>query len=248
MLLCFKLEDLAAVMGEKTRMVLVCTPNNPTGKIFSREELIAIGELCQKHGAYLVSDEVYEYMCYEGRKHISPAAIPEIADHVLTMGSFSKTFSITGWRVGYLCAPEFMMAALSTLLDRTYVCSPTPSQWAVYLGLENLPQSYYEDLSSLYQKKRDLLTEILTEVGFECLPVQGAYYLLAKPPRSWSEGLSPRELIQKMVEVTGVGAVPAFEFLEVPGAPVREENWLRFCYSQPEENLLRVRELLARWK
>lgn len=244
----FKPQDLEEAFGPRTKMVVVCTPNNPTGKIFSREELLSIGQLCQKHHALLVSDEVYEYMCYEGREHLSPASIEEIADQVLTMGSFSKTFSITGWRVGYLVAPKEWMPALGTLLDRTYVCSPTPAQWAVAQGLQNLDSSYYQDLTGLYQGKRDLITQILTQAGFECLPVQGAYYLLATPPKSWSEGLSAVELIEKMVAITGIGAVPAFEFLDVEGAPVRTEKWLRFCYSQPQERLLEVADRLALWK
>lgn len=241
-------ETLKNAFGERTKLVVVCTPNNPTGKIFSRQELLEIGQLCQQHGAYLVSDEVYEYMTYDGVEHVSPASIAAISEQVLTMGSFSKTYSITGWRVGYLRAPAEMMPALGTLLDRTYVCSPTPAQHAVLAGLRNLPEQYYRDLAVTYAHKKDLIQGILTGFGFECLPVQGAYYLLASPPLSWSQGLSSVELIEKLVARTGVGAVPAFEFLDVPGAKSRTESWLRFCYSQPTERLEQVKERLGRWE
>ncbi len=185
-------------------------------------------------------------MTYDGRNHVSMAALPGLQDHVITVGSYSKTFAITGWRIGYLAAPLAMVNNFRTLNDQIYVCAPTPLQHAVATGIEQLPSSYYENRLAEYASKRAYLHEALTESGFTALKPQGAYYMLAGTSEKFA-GLTSEQVSDVLIDKAHLGAVPASDFLgSVVKGDATRSNFLRFCYAVPDETLVRARESLAR--
>ena len=131
-------KDIENLINERTKFIILTSPHNPTGKVFSKEELACIADICIKHDLLCVTDEVYEYMVYENNQHVSMASFPKMRNRTFTVGSYSKTFSITGWRVGYICAPREFIPALTSALDNTYICAPTPLQHAVASAMSEL--------------------------------------------------------------------------------------------------------------
>jgi aminotransferase len=232
----------------QTKLLVMTNPSNPTGKVYSYDELLCLGRICQEFGIWMVCDEVYEGMTFGGRPMVSAASIPEIADCVLTMGSFSKTFAITGWRVGYLVAPEEAILPLHTWLDRIYVCAPAPFQVAVAESLQELGLPWFSELSQTYELKVDLFVGGLRAAGWKPIPTQGAYYVLAQPPAELMAQSKGADLVQRMVQECGVGAVPGAEFVDVEGCAPRSVDWLRFCVSQPEDRLMEALNRLQSFK
>src|SRR5471032_2928219 len=163
----------------KTKGIVVCTPSNPCGKVFTRDELEKIAALCREFNAVAFTDEIYEYIVYDGKRHLSMASIAR--DVTITISGFSKTFSITGWRIGYVAADAQVAKSIGLVNDLFYVCAPTPLQWGVVRALD-IGDDYYADLAADYQKKRDMLAESLAEAGFIPSIPQGAYYMLAQIP------------------------------------------------------------------
>ncbi|MBL0062576.1 MAG: pyridoxal phosphate-dependent aminotransferase [bacterium] len=242
----FDPDELARAITPNTKLVLVNTPHNPTGKVFTESELQFIGDLCVKHNIPVISDEVYEYMTYDGRKHISLASLPGLQDIVLTVGSYSKTFAITGWRIGYLAAPLSMINNFRTLNDQIYVCAPTPLQHAVAKGIEELPDSYYENRLAEYASKRAYLHEALSSAGFNALKPQGAYYMLAGTSENFP-GLTSEQVSDLLIDKAHLGAVPASDFLgSVVKGDTKRSNFLRFCYAVSDETLERAKQNLAK--
>lgn len=241
----FNPDEFARAITPNTKLVLVNTPHNPTGKVFTEGELQFIGGHCAKHNIPVISDEVYEYMTYDGRKHVSMASLPGLQDIVLTVGSYSKTFAITGWRIGYLAAPFAMVNNFRTLNDQIYVCAPTPLQHAVAKGINEIPYSYYENRLAEYASKRAYLYEALSSAGFNALKPQGAYYMLAGTSERFP-GLTSEQVTDVLIEKAHLGAVPASDFLgsEVKGDATRS-NFLRFCYAVSDETLERAKQNLA---
>jgi aminotransferase len=237
--------ELAAACTDRTKFILVNTPNNPTGKVFTRSELETIARLSKERDIFCVTDEVYEYMTYDDRKHISMASLPGMFERTITMGSYSKTFAVTGWRVGYLLAPLPVVDPLKTLFDQIYVCSPTPLQHGVAAGIEGLGQEYYDWLHAEFSRKRDLMKRALLGAGIEPVVPQGAYYMLGRIEKRFP-GLSSEEAVEVMIAKAGVGAVPASDFLgpEVKGDATRS-NFLRFCYAVPDERIVEAGQRLA---
>jgi len=172
------LDRLAKAFGPHTRAIILNSPNNPTGKVFSAEELAGIAALCQRHGAYAITDEIYEHIIYEGR-HIPMATLPGMAERTVTISGASKTFSVTGWRIGTIIAPPALTAAIRKVHDFLTVGAPAPLQEAVATAMEVLPPSYYTGMAEAYRRRRDLLCGALTGAGFRVTPPQGAYYVLA---------------------------------------------------------------------
>ncbi|HET7712895.1 MAG TPA: pyridoxal phosphate-dependent aminotransferase, partial [Thermoanaerobaculia bacterium] len=156
-------DELRKAFGPRTRGVVVCTPSNPCGKVFTAAELEKIGALCREFGAWAFTDEIYEYIVYDGRKHVSMASL--CRDVTITISGFSKTFSITGWRIGYVVADPRAAQPIGLINDLFYVCAPTPLQWGIARALE-VGEEYYRNLALDYQKKRDLLAEALADGGF----------------------------------------------------------------------------------
>lgn len=217
--------ELARAFRDDTRAVVVCTPGNPSGKIFSADELRAIGRICRDRGAMLITDEIYEYIVFDGRKHVSAASLPECRDLTITVSGFSKTFSITGWRIGYTHAPPDVSRAIGLANDLLYVCAPTPLQWGVAAGLE-VEDSYYAALAADYQQKRDLIVEAVTRAGMAPYPPEGAYYLLAD-----IAGLgfgNAVEAADALLRDSGVAAVPGRAFFR----PGEGDQILRFCFAK----------------
>src|SRR5438270_3613334 len=173
----FDPDELAAAFNEKTKAIILNTPNNPTGKVFTRDELEAIAALCRKWDAIAISDEIYEHIIYDGQQHIPIATIPGMSDRTITINGLSKTYSVTGWRVGWTISPPAVTDAIRKVHDFLTVGAPAPLQAAGAVAL-NLPAAYYQGLAEAYGKRRDRLIPILSQAGFRCFRPQGAYYVM----------------------------------------------------------------------
>ncbi|MCB2188135.1 MAG: aminotransferase class I/II-fold pyridoxal phosphate-dependent enzyme [Deltaproteobacteria bacterium] len=227
--------ELAAAFNEHTKAVVMNTPNNPTGKVFSREELSQIGELCQKWDAYLVSDEIYEYILYDGHTHVSPGSLPGLADRTLTINSVSKTYSATGWRVGWVVAPAEVTAAIRKVHDFLTVGAPAPLQAAAAVALD-LPAAYYEGLARRYLAARDLLFGALDRAGFRPYLPRGAYYIMTEVDHLMKHyGVSDDfSFAKRLIEVCGVASVPGSSFY---AEPAKGHHQVRFCFCKKTETL-----------
>ena len=213
--LAFDPEALRRVVSERTRAVIVNTPGNPSGKVWTRDELAALAAVLDGTDAMVMTDEVYEYMCFDGREHVSPATLPELADRTLTMNSFSKTFSATGWRVGFLAGPVEVVDKCGVVFDQIEVCAARPTQRGVQRALEELPDAFYSDLQAEYEAKRDLFCAALKDAGFRFEIPQGAYYVLADYSDVFGD-VTPYEAVTTMIERIGVNAVPGDLFFAEP--------------------------------
>ena len=214
--------------SEKTRAIIINTPNNPTGKVFSPGELRFIADLCIDYDVIAVTDEIYEHILYDGRKHISIGSLPGMEDRTITIGSFSKTYSVTGWRVGYTLACQALSDRIRKIHDFLTVGAPAPLQAACAVAL-SLPDSYYRGLSSLYESKRQKLFQGLSEAGFKCRLPEGAYYIFTEIS---DFGMSDIEFARYLVEKGGIAAVPGSSFYRDGGA-----DRLRFTFSKKDETL-----------
>jgi aminotransferase len=232
---------VAEAITPRTRAILINTPVNPSGKLFSKEELEAIALLANKHDLLVITDEVYEYFLYDGVKHLSPATLPSLYDRTVTMGSYSKTFSITGWRIGFAAAPAPLAAAIGLVNDLYYVCSPAPLQTAVATGIEQLGDDYYAELRTTYQRKRDQFCGVLTEIGLTPIVPRGAYYVLADIKSLRQE--TSKEAAMKLLHEAGVASVPGNAFFSGDDA----NNLTRFCYAKQQNDLDRACEQLLAW-
>ena len=238
--------ELRSAFNKKTKLVVLNTPNNPTGKVFSKAELTEIGALCQEYDIPCVTDEVYEYMTFDGHQHTSMATIPGMYERTITTSSCSKTFAITGWRIGYMAAPAAMINVLRIVYDQIYVCAPTPLQHGVAQGLKVLGPEYYSWLSTEYSRKRELLAQALKRAGITYYLPQGSYFMVADT-RERFPGLSSEEVVDLLIDKAKVGAVPASDFVgsQAKGDP-KKSYILRFCFGVPDELLHRCAENLAR--
>src|SRR5438045_178238 len=221
------LDRLAAAFSRRTRAIIVCTPNNPTGRVLTRRELEAIAGLCRRHDAYAVTDEIYEHIYYDG-EHIPIATLDGMRDRTIRISGASKTFSVTGWRVGTIVAPPATSDAIRKVHDFLTVGAPAPLQQAIAVGLETLGDDYYATLAREYRARRDLLCRALVDAGFRCTPPQGAYYVLAD-----FSGISPLPDDEFSVWLTreiGVSPVPGSSFFSRPELGPR---LVRFAFRQP---------------
>jgi aminotransferase len=232
------LDRLRSAITPKTRAIIINTPVNPCGKVFSRAELEGIAALAQEHDLFVFTDEIYEYFVFDGTEHISPATLPGMAERTITISGLSKTFSITGWRVGYLAADRRWLGAIGYFHDLTYVCSPSPFQYGAAAGLMELPPSFYAGLSSEYQAKRDQLCSALTDAGLTPSIPSGAYYVLADVSRL--PGANAKEKARNLLRESKVAAVAGTAFF----TGGRGENLLRFCFAKRDDDLQRACDLL----
>lgn len=230
-------QELRRAFTPKTKGIVVCTPSNPCGKVFTRDELEKIGALCREFGVWAYTDEIYEYIVYDGRQHVSMASIPSCRDVTITISGFSKTFSVTGWRVGYVVAPKEIAQPIGIVNDLFYICAPTPLQWGIARALE-VGDDYYTKLAADYRAKRDLLATSLREAGFKPFVPQGAYYMLAEIP---DEFANDREAANTLLEESRVASVPGSAFYFDGGGT----RMLRFCFAKDfdalEEAARRIR-------
>jgi aminotransferase len=233
--------DLARAFSPRTRAIIINTPHNPTGKVFSRAELELIAELCRRFDALAITDEVYEHLLYDGRQHVSIASLPGMAERTVTINSLSKTYSVTGWRVGWAVIRD---AAITTAIRKAHdfltVGAAAPLQEAGAAALR-LPRAYYTDLAAMYRGKRDRLLGILRDAGFRCFVPYGAYYIMTDIAAfGYPDDVA---FTQMLVQDVGVAAVPGSSFYR---EPARGARYVRFAYPKKDETLAEVTVRLAR--
>jgi aspartate/methionine/tyrosine aminotransferase len=232
--------ELAAAFTPRTRAIIINTPNNPTGKVFSREELGIIASLCCEHDVLAVTDEIYEHIVYGGQRHVPMATLEGMADRTVTINSLSKTFSVTGWRVGWTIAPPDLTAAIRKVHDFMTVGAAAPLQAAGAAALA-LPDSYYAALADEYQHRRDLLLEILERHQFRCYPPAGAYYVMTDIGAfGFADDVA---FARYLVRDVGVAAVPGSSFYHDPALG---RTKLRFCFCKKDETMREADRRLAR--
>lgn len=222
---------LHAAITPRTRAVLVNTPANPSGKVFTMNELEALAAVAAERGLFLFTDEIYEYFLYGNARHISPAMLPGMRERTILMSGFSKTFSITGWRLGYLVADAKWLPAIRYFHDLTYVCAPSAFQHGAAAGLEQLDPYFYQRLARDHENKRDRLVAALQDAGLTPLIPAGAYYILADTSRI--PGDNAAQKARTLLARTGVAAVAGSAFFRPSGG----ENLLRFCFAKKDADL-----------
>ena len=236
----FDPDELSAAFGPRTRAIIINSPNNPTGKVFSRAELTTIARLCQQWDVLAITDEIYEHIVYDGHQHVPMAAIDGMADRTVTINGLSKTFSVTGWRVGWAISPPSVTGAIRKLHDFLTVGAPAPLQQAGAAALA-LPDSYYAQLAADYRRRRDLLVEILTRHRFQCFVPDGAYYVMTDISAfGFPDDV---EFAKHLVAHVGVAAVPGSSFYR-DGA--RGRTKLRFCFSKRDETMIEADRRMAK--
>ncbi|MFT5052059.1 MAG: aminotransferase [Chlamydiales bacterium] len=218
-------EALARAVTPSTKAIVLCTPSNPSGRMFSRAEIEGLARVAAEHDLLVITDEIYEYIRYEGREHISPATVGDLAERCVTIMGLSKTFSITGWRLGYCVAKPDWARAISLVHDLYYICAPTPLQHGVAAGFE-APEAFFDDMRRDYDAKRTLLCDTLRATGLTPIVPQGAYYVLADCATIGQA--TAKDAALALLESTGVAAVPGSAFYS--GA--QGEGLLRFCYAK----------------
>ena len=227
----FDPDELAAAFNEKTKAIIINTPNNPTGKVFSREELESIAVLCRKWDVIAISDEIYEHILYDGHRHVPIATIEGMADRTVTINGLSKTYSVTGWRVGWTISPPSLTGAIRKVHDFLTVGAAAPLQAAGAVALE-LPNQYYLDLAAKYRVLRDRLLEILERHHFTCFKPSGAYYIMTDIGGFGFK--NDVEFARYLVKEIGVAAVPGSSFYK---DPAKGRTKLRFCFCKRDETL-----------
>ena len=227
----FLMDDLEKVVSSKTRGIIINSPANPSGKVFTKEELRELADFSARHDLFVFTDEIYEHFLYDGRKHIPPATLQGMKERTITISGLSKTFSITGWRIGYCICDAKWAQTIGYFSDLVYVCAPAPLQTGVAKGLTEIDASYYLNLSTEYLAKRDLICGGLAAVGLTPNIPQGAYYVLADISRL--PGGNSKEKAMYLLSKTGVACVPGEAFYHDDSG----ENLARFCYAK-ENNVL----------
>jgi aminotransferase len=223
--------ELEAAFSPRTKAIIVNTPHNPTGKVFSRDELETIAALCRKYDTLAITDEIYEHIIYGGARHISLGALPGMAERTVTISGLSKTYSVTGWRLAYAIACERLTSAIRKVHDFLTVGAPHPLQEAGAAALR-LPESFYAELAGMYGRKRAALLDALVSAGLECHAPQGAYYIMADVGRlGLRDDFAAADF---MLEEVGVAAVPGSSFYH---RPEMGKNMLRFTFSKSDETI-----------
>ena len=240
-------EKLRAAMTPRTRAIIINSPSNPSGKVFSRAELETLAEIAIEFDLFVFTDEMYEYFLYDGARHISIASLPRMADRTITISGFSKTFSVTGWRLGYLAAKPRWAEAIGNFHDLTYICAPSPLQHGAAAGLLRLPASFYTDMAAEYQTKRDMVCASLSRAGLTPSVPNGAYYILADASRV--PGETAKLKARRLLADTGVATVAGSAFFGVDrDGRSRGETLLRFCYAKKQEELVEACQRLDNYR
>jgi len=235
----FDPDELKRAFTAKTRAIVVNTPHNPTGKVYSKTELELIAQLCLEHGAVAITDEIYEHLVYEGR-HVSIATLPGMQDRTITISGASKTFSVTGWRVGWLIAPPDLTGGIRKVHDFLTVGAAHPLQMAIASALE-LPPSFYLELQGDYLERRDAIVEGLRSCGFQADAPRGAYYVMAGIGGFGFD--DDTEMARYLIESAAVATVPASSFYHDPALG---RGHLRFSFPKRLETIQRGVEALSR--
>ncbi len=235
----FDPDELAAAFNERTKAIILNTPNNPTGKVFTRAELEAIAALCRKWDAIAISDEIYEHIIYDQHRHVPIATLEGMADRTVTINGLSKTYSVTGWRVGWTIAPASLTGAIRKVHDFLTVGAAAPLQAAGAVAL-GLPDHYYARMAAEYQRRRDLLVGILERHHFRCFNPAGAYYVMTDISAFGFE--SDVAFARYLVKDVGVAAVPGSSFYK---DPAKGRQKVRFCFCKRDETLMEADRRLA---
>ena len=223
--------ELAGAFNDRTKAIILNTPNNPTGKVFTREELETIAMLCRKWDVVAISDEIYEHIIYDGLRHVPIATLEGMSDRTVTINGLSKTYSVTGWRVGWTISPPSLTGAIRKVHDFLTVGAAAPLQEAGAVALA-LPDQYYLDLAAQYKRRRDTLLEILTRHHFTCYKPYGAYYIMTDISAfGFSDDVT---FAHHLVKEIGVAAVPGSSFYKNAAAG---RTKLRFCFCKRDETL-----------
>jgi aminotransferase len=235
----YDLDEVRRAITPRTRAILLNTPGNPTGKVYSPEELAGLARLAAEHDLFVFTDEMYEYFVYDGARHVSIGALPEAKDRTITISGYSKTFNITGWRIGYAVASRRWAEMIGYVNDLIYVCAPAPLQAGVAAGIETLGRDYYDGLVTDFRAKREKLCSALREAGFGLVAPRGAYYVLADA--SHIPGRDSREKAFHLLREARVASVPGGAFFHDDAG----ENFLRFCFAKDDAQLAEAGERLV---
>jgi aminotransferase len=239
----FDLTELSKTFNNKTKAIIINTPNNPTGKVFSKEELGQIANLCRKWDSYAITDEIYEHITYDGNHHTSLASLDGMAERTITVNSISKTYSVTGWRVGWTIASPEITARIRKVHDFLTVGAPTPLQHAAVTALK-FPDSYYEGLCDHYLKARNFLCKTLENANFSLQRPQGAYYILTEINNLMEQlkAVDDFDFAQKLINTAKVATVPGSSFYS---NPAMGKNEVRFTFCKQQETMERVASRMA---
>src|SRR5689334_18581197 len=233
-------EAVEHAVTSRTKALIVNSPGNPSGKVFTTEEMQSLARIAADRDLLIFTDEIYEYFLYDGRRHVSMASLPGMADRTITIGGYSKTFSITGWRIGYSVAARQWSQAIGAMNDLLYVCAPTPLQAGVAAGIRELPEAFYSRLAKEYQHKRDRFCAALAQAGLPPAVPQGAYYVLADATRL--PGKNGKDRAMHVLNTTGVAGVPGEAFFsEHEGS-----RYIRFSYAKTDVDLDEACRRIAR--
>ncbi len=235
-------DQLERAFGPKTRLIVINNPLNPIGKVFSREELEFISELCREHDVIPLSDEVYEHIVYRGREHIPLFQIPSLRERSIVVSSTAKTFSMTGWKVGYVISSPWLTEAVRMAHQFLTFCTPSALQEAMAEAID-LDDSYYEELLALYSGKREMLSQVLEDLGFQVLWPEGAYYTCISIGRLGFE--DDMAFCRYLINEVGVAAIPCSYFWHNRRGG---RDLVRFCFCKTDETLEQAIERLKRWR
>ncbi|MBI3722375.1 aminotransferase class I/II-fold pyridoxal phosphate-dependent enzyme [bacterium] len=234
---------LGAAFNEKTKAIVINTPNNPTGKVFTRAELEGIAKLCREHDVIAITDEIYEHIVFDGAEHVILATLPGMRERTITVNALSKTYSVTGWRVGYAIAPTDITNAIRKVHDFLTVGAPAPLQKAAVAAME-MPDSFYKKLAREYQERRDFLLAGLDRAGFQSVKPRGAYYIMSDFSSFKFDG-DDQAFARYMIDEVGVATVPGSSFFSDPRDG---RSYVRFCFPKKAETLKDAVSRLARLK
>jgi aspartate/methionine/tyrosine aminotransferase len=236
----FDPDELAAAFSNRTRAIIINTPNNPTGKVFTRDELELIARLCQQWDVIAITDEIYEHILYDGAIHVPLATLDGMSERTVTINSMSKTFSVTGWRVGWAISPASLANGIRKVHDFLTVGAPAPLQEAAAFALR-LGDDYYRDLAAHYAARRDRVLAMLERTGFRCYRPAGAYYIMTDISAFGFD--DDVEFTKYLVQAIGVAAVPGSSFYRESS---RGRTQLRFCFCKRDETLDEAERRLTR--
>ncbi len=235
------LEELERGFAQKPKALILNSPGNPSGKVFSQSELEIIAHYCKEKEVLVITDEIYEHIIYDNLKHISMAKLPGMWERTVTVSGCSKTYSATGWRVGYVVAHHELMAATRKVHDYLVVAAPTPFQIAAVLAL-NLPDSYYEELKQYYQERRDFLLELFAELSIPVFRPAGAYYMMIQVSHLGYD--NDEDFAMALVKKAGLATVPGSSFYHLPEDG---RDKVRLCFAKNWSTLYEVRERLVKF-
>lgn len=234
-------EAFAAVINDRTRLVIINSPHNPSGAVFTKADLDQLADLTESRNIYVLSDEVYEHLVYEGAQHHSVLAHPQLYERAVVVSSFGKSFHVTGWKTGYLVAPPALSAEIRKVHQYVSFCAPTPLQWALADFMQQHPE-HVEELAAFYQAKRDRLCAAMAGSRFSFAPAAGTYFQLVDYS-AIRDDLDDVAMARWLTEEKGIAGIPLSVFYQSPPAGQR---WLRLCFAKTNETLDRAGELLCK--